>query len=124
VRLYFEVRDLDEFCRRLQRRGFQFVQLPTMMPWGWRHAYLNDPEGHEISLYWAGENRRRRPSCERRKKWTRYRLQAGANRKDTETETGVSQILAHFHTESKSYVSDNLDTEIRDELCRLLCLCG
>ena len=27
------------------------------MPWGWRHAYLNDPDGHEISLYWAGENR-------------------------------------------------------------------
>jgi catechol 2,3-dioxygenase-like lactoylglutathione lyase family enzyme len=57
VRLYFEVRDLDEFCRKLQRRGFYFTQLPTMMPWGWRHAYLNDPEGHEISLYWAGENR-------------------------------------------------------------------
>ncbi len=57
VRLYFEVRDLDEFCRRLQRRGFYFTQMPTMMPWGWRHAYLNDPEGHEISLYWAGEVR-------------------------------------------------------------------
>ncbi len=57
VRLYFEVRDLDEFCRKLQKRGFYFTQLPTMMPWGWRHAYLNDPEGHEISLYWAGENR-------------------------------------------------------------------
>jgi catechol 2,3-dioxygenase-like lactoylglutathione lyase family enzyme len=57
VRLYFEVRELDEFCRRLQRRGFYFTQMPTMMPWGWRHAYLNDPEGHEISLYWAGENR-------------------------------------------------------------------
>lgn len=57
VRLYFEVRDLDEFCRKLQRRGFYFTQMPTMMPWGWRHAYLNDPEGHEISLYWAGENR-------------------------------------------------------------------
>ena len=28
-----------------------------MMPWGWRHAYLNDPDGHEISLCWAGENR-------------------------------------------------------------------
>jgi hypothetical protein len=28
-----------------------------MMPWGWRHAYLNDPDGHEISWYWAGENR-------------------------------------------------------------------
>jgi predicted enzyme related to lactoylglutathione lyase len=57
VRLYFEVRDLDDFCRKLQRRGFYFTQMPTMMPWGWRHAYLNDPEGHEISLYWAGENR-------------------------------------------------------------------
>jgi len=57
VRLYFEVRDLDGFCQGLQRRGFYFTQLPTMMPWGWRHAYLNDPEGHEISLYWAGENR-------------------------------------------------------------------
>ncbi len=57
VRLYFEVPDLDGFCRSLQKRGFYFTQLPTMMPWGWRHAYLNDPEGHEISLYWAGENR-------------------------------------------------------------------
>jgi hypothetical protein len=33
------------------------TKLPRMMPWGWRHAYLNDPDGHEISLYWAGENR-------------------------------------------------------------------
>ena len=57
VRLYFEIRELDEFCRKLQKRGFYLTQLPTMMPWGWRHAYLNDPEGHEISLYWAGENR-------------------------------------------------------------------
>lgn len=57
VRLYFEVRDLDDFCRSLQKRGFYINQLPRMMPWGWRHAYLNDPDGHEISLYWAGENR-------------------------------------------------------------------
>jgi catechol 2,3-dioxygenase-like lactoylglutathione lyase family enzyme len=57
VRLYFEVRDLDDFCRKLQNKGFYITQLPRMMPWGWRHAYLNDPDGHEISLYWAGENR-------------------------------------------------------------------
>ena len=57
VRLYFEIRDLDGFCRGLQKRGFYFTQLPTMMPWGWRHAYLNDPDGHEISLYWAGDLR-------------------------------------------------------------------
>ncbi len=57
VRLYFEVRELDEFCQKLRKRGFVFTQQPQMMPWGWRHAYLNDPEGHEISLYWAGEQR-------------------------------------------------------------------
>jgi catechol 2,3-dioxygenase-like lactoylglutathione lyase family enzyme len=57
VRLYFEVRDLDGFCRKLQADGFYITQLPQVMPWGWRHAYLNDPDGHEISLYWAGENR-------------------------------------------------------------------
>jgi catechol 2,3-dioxygenase-like lactoylglutathione lyase family enzyme len=57
VRLYFEVRDLDEFCRKLMQKGFYITQMPRMMPWGWRHAYLNDPDGHEISLYWAGENR-------------------------------------------------------------------
>jgi catechol 2,3-dioxygenase-like lactoylglutathione lyase family enzyme len=57
VRLYFEVRDLDEFCRKLLQKGFYITQMPRMMPWGWRHAYLNDPDGHEISLYWAGENR-------------------------------------------------------------------
>ena len=57
VRLYFEIRDLDGFCRKLQQKGFYITQMPRMMPWGWRHAYLNDPDGHEISLYWAGENR-------------------------------------------------------------------
>jgi catechol 2,3-dioxygenase-like lactoylglutathione lyase family enzyme len=60
VRLYFEVRELDDFCRTLQQKGFYITQLPRMMPWGWRHAYLNDPDGHEISLYWAGENRMKR----------------------------------------------------------------
>ena len=57
VRLYFEIRELDDFCRKLQAKGFYITQLPRMMPWGWRHAYVNDPDGHEISLYWAGENR-------------------------------------------------------------------
>jgi catechol 2,3-dioxygenase-like lactoylglutathione lyase family enzyme len=57
VRLYFEVRELDDFCGKLRKKGFYINQMPRMMPWGWRHAYLNDPDGHEISLYWAGENR-------------------------------------------------------------------
>ena len=57
VRLYFEIRELDDFCRKLQAKGFYITQMPRVMPWGWRHAYLNDPDGHEISLYWAGEMR-------------------------------------------------------------------
>jgi uncharacterized glyoxalase superfamily protein PhnB len=57
VRLYIEVRDLDGFCHKLQQKRFYITQLPRKMPWGWRHTYLNDPDGHEISLYWAGENR-------------------------------------------------------------------
>lgn len=57
VRLYFEVGEVDNFCRKLQQKGFYITQMPRMMPWGWRHAYLNDPDGHEISLYWAGEKR-------------------------------------------------------------------
>jgi catechol 2,3-dioxygenase-like lactoylglutathione lyase family enzyme len=57
VRLYFEIANLDDFCRGLIRKGFYITQMPRMMEWGWRHAYLNDPDGHEISLYWAGEMR-------------------------------------------------------------------
>ena len=34
-----------------------FTQLPKMMPRGWKHAYLNDPDGHEVSLYWVGRKR-------------------------------------------------------------------
>src|ERR1700757_885749 len=48
VRLYFEVRELDDFCRNLQQKGFHITQLPR--------------NGHEISLYWAGENRMKKQS--------------------------------------------------------------
>jgi catechol 2,3-dioxygenase-like lactoylglutathione lyase family enzyme len=71
VRLYFEVRELDDFCRKLQQKGFYITQLPRMMPWGWRHAYLNDPDGHEISLYWAGENRMKKTVMKAAKKAAR-----------------------------------------------------
>lgn len=59
-RLYFEAQDLDGLCRRLKRRGVRFQQNPKDMPWGWRHAYLRDPDGHEISLYHAGAKRLKR----------------------------------------------------------------
>lgn len=57
VVMYFEVRDLEDVCRKLARRGVKFSQMPKLMPWGWTHAYIEDPDGHEISLYWAGKKR-------------------------------------------------------------------
>jgi catechol 2,3-dioxygenase-like lactoylglutathione lyase family enzyme len=57
LRLYFEVADLDALCKALEKKGVKFDQMPKDMPWGWKHAYLRDPDGHEISLYWAGEAR-------------------------------------------------------------------
>ena len=60
IRLYFEIKELDKFCERLQESGVRFSKLPQAMPWGWKHAYLDDPDGHEVSLYWAGAKRFRK----------------------------------------------------------------
>ena len=57
IRLYFEARDLEKVCKNLEAAGTPFTQPPKIMPWGWKHAYLNDPDGHEVSLYWAGKKR-------------------------------------------------------------------
>jgi lactoylglutathione lyase len=57
IRLYFEVRGLEAVCKRLEKRGAKFSKQPALMPWGWKHAYLNDPDGHEVSLYSAGAKR-------------------------------------------------------------------
>jgi predicted enzyme related to lactoylglutathione lyase len=57
IRLYFEVPDLKKFCKRLEKGGGVLSQQPKKMPWGWTHAYLNDPDGHEVSVYSAGAKR-------------------------------------------------------------------
>ncbi len=57
MRLYFEIRDLDRAVKRMEKAGVQFTKPPALMPWGWKHVYLNDPDGHEVSLYWAGKKR-------------------------------------------------------------------
>jgi catechol 2,3-dioxygenase-like lactoylglutathione lyase family enzyme len=63
LRLYFETRGLDAACARLAASGVVFDRMPADMPWGWRHAYLRDPDGHEISLYWAGAKRFRKTTA-------------------------------------------------------------
>jgi catechol 2,3-dioxygenase-like lactoylglutathione lyase family enzyme len=57
IRLYFEVKELEKFCEELLAAGVKFSKMPKLMPWGWEHAYLDDPDGHEVSLYWAGAKR-------------------------------------------------------------------
>jgi catechol 2,3-dioxygenase-like lactoylglutathione lyase family enzyme len=57
VVLYFETRDLEPLYRRLRAARVRIDQPPRRMPWGWTHAYLRDPDGHPLSLYWAGRKR-------------------------------------------------------------------
>lgn len=49
--LYIELEDLDAVCKELARRGVEFEQMPRDMQWGWRHAYLRDPDGQLLSFY-------------------------------------------------------------------------
>lgn len=58
--LYFEVSDvgLDAQFERLKAAGIAFEREPVAQSWLWREAWLRDPAGNSICLYYAGENRR------------------------------------------------------------------
>jgi len=56
--IYFECDDLDERVDALRRAGVVFEKIPTDESWGWREARLRDPDGNELCLFFAGENRR------------------------------------------------------------------
>ena len=47
----------DQMVAQLQANGVQFSRLPADQPWLWREAYLQDPDGNPLCLYFAGENR-------------------------------------------------------------------
>jgi len=57
AQLFFECDTIDETVAELEKKGFVFEQQPTDMPYLWREARLLDPDGHNIRLYHAGENR-------------------------------------------------------------------
>ena len=59
--LYFECDDLDAEVARLKNLGLKFDEDPTDRPWLWRQAYLKDPDGNKICLFYAGENRQNPP---------------------------------------------------------------
>jgi catechol 2,3-dioxygenase-like lactoylglutathione lyase family enzyme len=55
--VYFESEKLDAEVVRLMHEGLLFDELPNDKSWLWREARLKDPDGNQIILYWAGENR-------------------------------------------------------------------
>jgi catechol 2,3-dioxygenase-like lactoylglutathione lyase family enzyme len=57
AQLYFECPDLDGTVALLKTKGFVFEQDPTDMSYLWREARLKDPDGHDIRLYFAADNR-------------------------------------------------------------------
>lgn len=57
VLIYFEQEELDKYVEALLEKGFEFDQLPKDEPWLWREARLKDPDGNQLVIYYAGENR-------------------------------------------------------------------
>ncbi|PCI34755.1 MAG: glyoxalase/bleomycin resistance/extradiol dioxygenase family protein [Flavobacteriaceae bacterium] len=57
ITVYFECKQLDEYVEELTKKGIVFEELPTDKPWLWREARLKDPDGNQLILYYAGENR-------------------------------------------------------------------
>ncbi|MGF1606183.1 MAG: VOC family protein [Rhodothalassiaceae bacterium] len=58
VSVYFEVADVDDQVARLKRAGLTFQTDPVDQRWLWREAWLTDPAGNRVALYYAGPNRR------------------------------------------------------------------
>lgn len=61
VTLYFECADLDEKFSVLKSQGIDFDNEPVDQPWLWREVRLKDPDGHQLILFYAGENRKNPP---------------------------------------------------------------
>ena len=59
--LYFECEDLNAEVSRLKTAGLTFDEDPIDRPWLWRQAYLSDPNGNRICLFYAGHNRKNPP---------------------------------------------------------------
>lgn len=55
--IYFECEKLDDVVAKLKQQGITFDSDPQDQSWLWREAYLRDPDGNVICLFYAGENR-------------------------------------------------------------------
>ena len=56
--VYFECDDLDARVMALKAKAIRFDSGPEDKSWLWREAWLSDPAGNRLCLYFAGDNRR------------------------------------------------------------------
>lgn len=59
--VYFETQKLEEEVDRLLTAGIVFDHLPLDQTWLWKEARLKDPDGNQVVLYFAGDNRKNPP---------------------------------------------------------------
>jgi len=57
IHIYFECNNLDEQIEELITKGIKFDEMPIDQDWLWREARLKDPDGHQLILFYAGDNR-------------------------------------------------------------------
>lgn len=55
--VYFECENLDTKVAALKEVGFVFDHGPIDQSWLWREARIKDPDGNQLILFYAGENR-------------------------------------------------------------------
>jgi len=53
----FEVLNLDDYIKDLIEKGIDVEELPNDKLWLWRESRLKDPDGNQLIIYFAGDNR-------------------------------------------------------------------
>ena len=73
IRLYFETPELAAAVKQVERAGYKVKSQAKKMPWGWTHAYLDDPDGHEVSLYWSAGLRTKKGASPMKRQTRRHK---------------------------------------------------
>jgi catechol 2,3-dioxygenase-like lactoylglutathione lyase family enzyme len=61
IHVYFEVEDVLETVSKLKNDGIEFETEGLEQTWLWTEAKLKDPDGNQLIIYSAGENRKNPP---------------------------------------------------------------
>ena len=54
-------KQMKVMLEKLIKQGINIDDLPKDKAWLWRESYLKDPDGNQLILYKAGENRKNPP---------------------------------------------------------------